>query len=60
MRESDEAWWRGRRKEEEEPSQDELNQFLGFSQVFKMIIESVSNTYCMVSTCFIVFLFALH
>ena len=43
MRESDEAWWRSRRREEEEPSQDELNQFLGFSQVFKMIVESVST-----------------
>lgn len=43
MRESDEAWWRNWRKKEEEPSQDELNQFLGFSQVFKMIVESVSS-----------------
>ena len=42
MRESDEDWWRGRRKESEEPSEEELNQFVGFSQVFKMIVSSVS------------------
>ena len=44
MRELDEVWWREGRKEEGEPSQDELNQFMGFSQVFKMIVESVSST----------------
>ena len=46
MRESDEVWWRGRRREEGEPSQDELNKFLGFSQIFKMIVESVSSSSC--------------
>ena len=43
LRESDEVWWREGRKEDGEPSQEELNQFLGFSQVFKMIVDSVSN-----------------
>ena len=42
MREADEAWWRGKRKESEEPSNEELNKFLGFSQVFRMIADSVS------------------
>ena len=44
MREVDEVWWREGRKEGGEPSEDELNQFTGFSQVFKMIVESVSST----------------
>jgi poly(A)-specific ribonuclease len=40
MRETDELWWRRRRKEAEEPSDEELNQFLGFSRVFKIIADS--------------------
>ena len=44
MREVDEVWWREGRKEGGEPSEDELNQFMGFSLVFKMIVESVSST----------------
>ena len=44
LRESDELWWKEGRSKAGEPSQDELNQFIGFSQVFKMIVESVSST----------------
>jgi poly(A)-specific ribonuclease len=40
LRESDELWWKEGRSKAGEPSQDELNQFIGFSQVFKMIVES--------------------
>ncbi|CAI8035176.1 Poly(A)-specific ribonuclease PARN [Geodia barretti] len=40
MRETDELWWKRRRKEAEEPSDEELNQCLGFSRVFKIIADS--------------------
>ena len=28
----------------EEPSEEDLNQFLGFSQVFKLLVDSVSKS----------------
>lgn len=43
LSECDEQWWRDRRGKKETPTQEELNQFLGFSQVFKMIVESVGH-----------------
>ena len=43
MRESDEEWWRNKRKESSEPLEEEFDVVLGFSKVFKMISESVSQ-----------------
>ena len=41
MRKTDELWWRRRRKDTNEPSNEELNQCLGFSRVFNIIADSV-------------------
>jgi poly(A)-specific ribonuclease len=40
MKEADELWWRAKRKEVEQLPEDDLSQFLGFSRVFKMIVDS--------------------